>query len=95
MFGAKKFSFSLAVILTPPVILRELLRLIRAHAAAGEIVKLSVLTLPGIIGMICSFIAVLLALRWLSRWLERGRWRWFGIYCLLAATAVFLISRHL
>lgn len=91
---SEKFSFALAVILTPPVILRELLRLIRAHAAAGEIVNLSVLTLPGIIGMICSFIAGLLALRWLSRWLDRGRWRWFGVYCLIAATVVYLIGRH-
>jgi len=28
------------------------------------------------------------ALRWLSRWLERGRWYVFGIYCLIAAAAV-------
>jgi len=30
----------------------------------------------------------LLALKWLSRWLESGRWYWFGVYCLLAAGAV-------
>jgi undecaprenyl-diphosphatase len=29
-----------------------------------------------------------MALEWLSRWLERGRWYWFGIYCLLAAGVV-------
>ena len=91
---SEKFSFALAVILTPPVILRELLRLIKAHTGTGESMNLSSLTLPGIIGMICSFAAGLLALRWLSRWLQQGRWQWFGLYCLAAAIAVFLISRH-
>lgn len=93
-YNAEKFSFALAVILTPPVILRELLRLIKAHTGTSENMNLSSLTLPGIIGMICSFAAGLLALRWLSRWLEQGRWQWFGFYCLAAAIAVFLISRH-
>jgi len=27
-------------------------------------------------------------LRWLSRWLEGGRWYLFGIYCLAAAAVV-------
>jgi len=91
---SEKFSFALAVILTPPVILRELLRLFKAHTGTGEIINLSILTLPGIIGMICSFIAGLLALRWLSRWLEQGRWQWFGFYCLGAAITVFFIGRY-
>ena len=91
---SEKFSFALAVILTPPVILRELLRLLKAHSGAGEVISLSILILPGVIGMICSFLAGLVALRWLSRWLEQGRWQWFGVYCLVAAAAVFLISRY-
>jgi undecaprenyl-diphosphatase len=91
---SERFSFALAVILTPPVILRELIRLIRANGVIGQSTSLPVLLLPGIIGMICSFIAGLLALRWLSRWLEQGRWQWFGFYCLVAAIAVFLIGRH-
>jgi len=33
------------------------------------------------------------ALKWLSRWLENGRWYWFGVYCLLAAIAVGLLYR--
>lgn len=92
---SEKFSFALAVILTPPVILRELVRLIRAHSVAGETVNFLHLLLPGMIGMTCSFIAGLFALRWLSRWLERGRWQWFGLYCLAAAVAVFLIGRYI
>jgi undecaprenyl-diphosphatase len=34
-------------------------------------------------------VAGLVALRWLSRWLEAGRWHFFGGYCLLAATALW------
>ena len=92
-FNAEKFSFALAVILTPPVILREFLRLLRAHATESSHVNLASLMTPGLIGATCSFLAGLLALRWLSRWLERGRWQWFGCYCLVAALAVFIFSR--
>jgi undecaprenyl-diphosphatase len=38
--------------------------------------------------MIFSFLAGLVALKLLSRWLEGGRWQWFGFYCLLAASGV-------
>ena len=41
--------------------------------------------------MVFSFAAGLVALRWLSRWLERGRWQWFGVYCLIAAAVVLAI----
>jgi undecaprenyl-diphosphatase len=43
---------------------------------------------PGLIGAAFAFLAGLLALKWLSRWLEAGRWYWFGIYCLAAAAVV-------
>jgi undecaprenyl-diphosphatase len=46
---------------------------------------------PGLVGMACSFIAGLLALKWLSRWLEGGRWKFFGFYCLAAAAVVLAI----
>jgi len=36
-----------------------------------------------------SFLAGLVALKWLSSWLEHGRWYWFGIYCLAASAVVF------
>jgi undecaprenyl-diphosphatase len=49
------------------------------------------LFLPGLIGMVLSFIAGLLALKWLSGWLEGGRWKYFGYYCLVAAAAVLVI----
>jgi undecaprenyl-diphosphatase len=91
---AEQFSFALAVILTPPVIARELSRLLKAHALAadGAGVSLSLLLLPALIGMVASFLAGLLALKWLSRWLERGQWSLFGYYCLVAALAVFLLQ---
>jgi len=30
-------------------------------------------------------------LKWLSRWLEGGRWKFFGYYCLAAAAGVLAI----
>ena len=38
-----------------------------------------------------AFLAGLVALKWLSRWLEGGRWYLFGIYCLIAAAGVFYL----
>ena len=49
----------------------------------------------GLVGLVFSFLAGLLALRWLSSWLETGRWFWFGVYCLVAAGVVFYLSTRL
>lgn len=89
---AETFSFALAVILTPPVVAREVLRLRQAQHITGGL-HLAEALVPGLIGALCSFAAGLLALRWLSRWLEGGRWYWFGIYCLAASVAVFYLHR--
>ncbi len=86
----EEYSFALAVVLTPPVVAREAWRLVKNHALNGQGSVLH-LFLPGIVGMVFSFIAGLLALRWLSRWLESGRWQWFGYYCLAAAAGVLTI----
>ena len=88
---AEEFSFALAVVLTPPVIVREVHRLHKAQALANH-APLPHAMSAGLIGMVLSFAAGLLALRWLSRWLEQGRWHYFGIYCLAAALVVFWIS---
>jgi undecaprenyl-diphosphatase len=90
--SAEKFSFALAVVLTPPVIAREGLRLLKAHAAVPGSPGFGALVAPGLVGMFCSFVAGLLALQWLSRWLETGRWQWFGAYCLVAAAVVFWLG---
>jgi undecaprenyl-diphosphatase len=87
---AEAFSFALAVVLTPPVVARELLRLLHAEKEIGSSVITSSLGFS-VLGAVFSFAAGLLALRWLSQWLEAGRWYLFGIYCLVAAAAVFYL----
>lgn len=90
---SEAFSFALAVVLTPPVVVRELWRLMQAKQRNPSIDFGSVVGLS-IIGMVVAFVAGLLALRWLSGWLERGRWHLFGIYCLVAAVVVgYLYTR--
>jgi undecaprenyl-diphosphatase len=86
---AEEFSFALAIIITPPVIVLELHRLLKVNSASGQPVHLGALLLPGMVGMVCSFFAGLVALRLLSSWLETGRWHYFGYYCLALAAVVF------
>jgi undecaprenyl-diphosphatase len=88
----EEFSFALAVVLTPPVIVRELLRLLKANAAAVRPLHFAPLFGPGVAGMACSFGAGLLALKFLSGMLQTGRWAFFGYYCLVAAAAVFVLA---
>jgi undecaprenyl-diphosphatase len=86
--GAETFSFALAVVLTPPAVVREGWRLVRAARLAGA-ADLGPVALMSVLGALVAFGAGLVALKWLSGWLERGRWYLFGIYCLMAATAVY------
>jgi undecaprenyl-diphosphatase len=86
----EEFSFALAVVLTPPVIAKEAYRLLKDNALNGH-GSLLHLFMPGLVGMVFSFIAGLLALTWLSRWLESGRWKFFGVYCLVAAAGVLTL----
>jgi undecaprenyl-diphosphatase len=84
---AEDFSFALAVVLTPVAIAREGLRLVQTQHLTSAASLMPALV-PGLIGAAFAFLAGLLALKWLSRWLEAGRWYWFGIYCLAAAAVV-------
>ncbi|HEV2645462.1 MAG TPA: undecaprenyl-diphosphate phosphatase [Acidobacteriaceae bacterium] len=91
---AERFSFALAVVLTPVVIAREALRLLHATkdaAAAGAPIDLHGTVVFSLLGALFAFFAGLLALKWLSSWLENGRWWLFGVYCLAASAAVFLL----
>ena len=91
---AERFSFALAVVLTPPVVGRELLRLVKAtHAAAatGKPIDLHGTIVVSLLGAVFAFLAGLVALRWLSSWLEAGRWYLFGIYCVVASAGVFYL----
>jgi undecaprenyl-diphosphatase len=88
----EEFSFALAVVITPPVIARELHRFAKARAVGHNAVDLLSLATPGLLGMMMSFVAGLLALRWLSGWLEHGRWHYFGLYCFAAAAGVYALA---
>jgi undecaprenyl-diphosphatase len=91
---AERFSFALAVVLTPAVVGLEALRLWKAaHLATstGTPINLHASLLSSLLGMVFSFLAGLLALQWLSRWLEKGRWYLFGVYCLAASVVVYAL----
>src|SRR3984885_11656542 len=87
---AEAFSFALAVALTPAADGREVLRLMKAERISGGL-NLASAMMPSLLGMVCAFFAGLIALKWLSKWLESDRWYLFGIYCLVAAVAVFAL----
>jgi undecaprenyl-diphosphatase len=89
---AEAFSFALAVVLTPAVVAREALRLVHSAHESGR-AGLAAAALFSLLGAAVAFLAGLIALKWLSRWLETGRWYLFGIYCLAAAAAVGLLHR--
>ena len=97
---AEIFSFALVIILTPAAIAKEVLRALHhGHVHTGAAVAMASngsihidgLFLPSIVGMFFSFWAGMLALKWLSRWLENGRWYLFGIYCLFASVVVWVL----
>jgi undecaprenyl-diphosphatase len=87
---AEEFSFALAVVLTPPLIVRQAWKLLRSPEAAD--VDTASLLLPGLFGMGLSFLAGLAALRLLSALLEGGRWTYFGFYCLAFAAVLFVAA---
>ncbi len=99
LVGAKKepaetFSFALAVVLTPAVVGLEALRLLKASheaAATGAAIDLKASLVSSLLGMVFSFLAGLVALKWLSSWLETGKWWLFGIYCLVASGVVYYL----
>ncbi len=95
---AEEFSFALAVMLTPAAIAYELHKLVKdkfdgswSQFQSQAVHQLS----PGLLGMACSFAAGLLALRWLSKWLDQGRWKFFGVYCLAFACVVLALHFYL
>jgi undecaprenyl-diphosphatase len=98
---AERFSFALAVAITPLAIGREALRLVHATrdaAATGAPIDLHGTVVFSLLGAVFSFLAGLVALKWLSNWLENGRWYLFGIYCLVASVVVWWLHfgpRHL
>jgi undecaprenyl-diphosphatase len=91
---AERFSFALAVVITPFAIAREALRLLHAtHAAklSGALIDLHSTLVYSLLGAAFAFLAGIVALKWLSNWLENGRWYLFGIYCLIVSVVVFYL----
>jgi len=87
---AEDFSFALAVVITPPAIAREMWRLVKVQNIHSGTVLASAVT-PSVLGLFFAFIAGLVALKWLSSWLESGKWYIFGVYCLLAACGLVVL----
>jgi undecaprenyl-diphosphatase len=87
---AEEFSFALAVVLTPPLIVYQTWKLLKSPEAADA--HLIDLLMPGLVGMGLSFLSGLVALRLLSAVLEGGRWAYFGVYCLIFAAVVFFAA---
>ncbi len=87
---SEDFSFALAVVLTPAVIGRGVYKLYKEKMLASESVL--GLALPGLVGMVFSFLAGMVALRLLGQVLERGGWKYFGYYCMVAAVVVFGVA---
>jgi undecaprenyl-diphosphatase len=83
---SEDFSFALAVALTPPVQAYSLYKLLKDRSLTSAIVSEELL--PALVGMVFSFAAGLVALRFLSAVMDKGRWGYFGYYCLLAAAVV-------
>jgi undecaprenyl-diphosphatase len=91
---AERFSFAMAVVLTPAVVGAEALRMqksSRLALLAGAPIDLHGSLVFSLLGMVFSFLAGLVALKWLSNWLESGRWYLFGLYCFLASGIVFYL----
>ncbi len=91
---AETFSFALAVVLTPAAIGAELLRVVKfskESAAAGTPLDFHPVLALSLLGMVLAFVAGIGALRWLSSWLEAGKWYLFGVYCLVASIVVFVL----
>jgi undecaprenyl-diphosphatase len=88
----EEFSFALAVVLTPPLVAMEFLKLIKEHPEITHGSQLISLLEPGLVGLVCAFIAGYLALKLLSSLLEAGRWKYFGYYCVAASLVVFALA---
>ena len=91
---AERFSFAMAVVITPAVVGKEVLRLLKAShevTAAGTPIDFHGSIVSSLLGAFFAFFAGLVGLKWLSIWLEEGRWYLFGIYCLLASIVVLYL----
>ena len=61
------------------------------HARVSLCCAVGISVVTSLLGAVFAFFAGLVALKWLSSWLEEGRWYLFGIYCLVASVVVFYL----
>jgi undecaprenyl-diphosphatase len=90
----EEFSFALAVAITPVAIGREVLRLMKHQKEISSIPIGLKEFQPSLMGMGFSFLAGLIALKILSKLLEKGQWWLFGVYCLAAASGIYWMHLH-
>jgi len=62
-----------------------------SHAIDVLLTRVGSAVWPSLLGAFFAFLAGLLALKWLSRWLENGRWYLFGAYCGFAAMVIAIL----
>jgi undecaprenyl-diphosphatase len=80
--SAATFSFLLAI----PAISGAVVLELRKAVISGTSHDLK----PLLLGAVVSFLVGLLALRWLNRWLARGRLQWFAYWCIPVGLAVVI-----
>jgi undecaprenyl-diphosphatase len=90
---SEDFSFALALLITPAAIGRFAYRLLKTRDTWAWNELLDKL-LPGLVGMVFSFLAGYVALWLLSAVLQHGRWWCFGVYCLVAALVLFTCAAY-
>ena len=90
--NSKNHRMELDVPLLVPEINADHLRLLKAQTGSlAHTSSLVAVFYPSLLGMVFSFIAGLVALKWLSHWLEGGYWHVFGYYCLAASSVVLCL----
>ncbi len=83
---AEDFSFLLALLLTPFVLVHEIHRLWALGALSWPLVEM------GMLGALVAYGSGFVALRFLSQLIATDRFRYFGIYCLLFAIVNVIAS---
>jgi len=75
----EEMSFAMGFILTPVALLYQILKIFK-QTPEVFVQKMQELFLTGTFAFFLSFLAGLVALKWLSIWLKRNYWKYFGLY---------------
>jgi undecaprenyl pyrophosphate phosphatase UppP len=91
---AEEFSFAMAVALTPAALGYEAYKLYEKLKQTSPVGMGLHDLKPGLEGLLFSFGAGLIALKLLSKLLEKGQWWIFGVYCLAASAGVYYLHLY-